>query len=408
MLPLSQIVRPFSKRQFHLKTMKLTHAPASVLLAALSSVVLPILPSCTTGPAAARDHDKNAGTIACELATEAATKVVEQFASNGSTIEGQKLALIVRQQPIRMAMPVTTRRAPSGNSFGLGDLVNSAMGEVSYEQNEVELTADIKSAVEEGVIQALMPGRAYVFASASVDSILESMGVRDAQQLLVPDTFDKFKERIRADAGQSTLDGLLIAVHSGDQVKRSKSLDFKVRITYVDMRPIPTAPVIGVSNISRGDAEGIFRPVDGPVVANYPSDRTTSVTDEAPAPRASGGDPEGDTMATARELAIGAVCRTDIGRRGDANDYFRFTAPQDGFVTIEMRNGNPPKAGGQFDWEVADSGDKRLHAGREGAGRSGSRMISVSAGSSYYVKVNANAELDQRVEYALSTVYSRN
>lgn len=388
--------------------MNLKTKSASAVFSVFSCIALSLLPSCKTGPGAAKVTDKNAGTIASELAVEAATKVIEQFAKNGGTIEGQKLALIVRQTPIRMAMPVTTHRAPSGNSIGLGELVNSAMGEVNYEQNEVQLTADIKSAVEEGVIQALMPERAYVFASAAVDSILESMGVRDAQQLLVPDTFDRFKERIRAEAGQSTLDGLLIAVHSGDQVKRSSSLDFKVRITYVDMRPMPTAPLIGVSSISRGDAEGIFRPVDGAQVATPMSRPVNSRPDDASSRRATGGDPEGDTMATAREVAIGDTCNSDIGRRGDANDYFRFSSPADGYVTIELRNNNPQKAGGTISWEIVDSGDKHLQRGGAHAGQAHSDMISVSANSIYFVKVRADAEVDKRVEYALSTVYSRN
>ncbi len=388
--------------------MKPTFNPASVLVTLLAFVSLGALPSCQTGPAAARDTDKNAATIATELAGEAAAKVIEQFARSGSTIEGQKLALIVREQPIRMARPVTRRQAPSGSSIGLGDLVNSAIGTQTYEQHEVQLTADIKSAVEEGVVQALMPARAYVFASASIDSILEAMGVRDAQQLLVPETFDRFKELIRAEAGNQTLDGLLIATHSGDQVKRSNSLDFKVRITYVDMRPMPTAPVIGVSRISRGDAEGIFRPIDESNDGRLTPAPADGHAQAASASRSSGGDSEGDTLATAREIAVGATCNADIGRRGDAHDYFRFSSPVDGYVTIELRNGNPQKVGGTIEWDVVDSGDKHLKHGGAHAGHAASHMISVSSGASYFVKVRANAEVDRPIQYSLSTVYSRN
>ncbi len=387
--------------------MRLTLHPASAFVALLAFTAVGTLPSCQTGPAAAKDSDKNVATIATELSGEAAARVVDQFARSGGTIEGQKLALIVRQQPIRMAMPVTRREAPSGASFGLGDLINSAVGTETYEQNEVELTADIKSAVEEGVVQTLMPARAHVFASASIDSILQSMGIRDAQQLLVPETFDQFKERIRAEAGQQTLDGLLIATHSGDQVKRSKSLDFKVRITYVDMRPMPTAPIIGVSDISRGEAEGIFRPIGSVAGNTSPDVPIASQPTAASAQRSSGADPEGDTLATAREVQIGAVCNTDIGRRGDSNDYFRFTSPVDGYVTIELRNGNPPKAGGTIEWEIVDAGDKHLQHGGSHAGHADSRMISVSAGATYYIKVRTNAQVDLRVAYALSTTFSR-
>lgn len=351
--------------------------------------------------------EKSIATVVSDLSSQAIGNVISAFKASNGSLAGQKLALLV-QSPQSIEMTIVEKVWVDKKVPLLGVVP------VLEEHNRtalVKLNVDVPAHVRRGVEPALRTESAYVLADESLRAILRSMQIANPQDLLVPDVMDAFKEKIRADAGQAPLDGVLIASHLVTPMPETLVLEHSIDIKYIDIRPTAALPITGESTAARVSAEGQYQLVDGSILAGGSAERTAS--DGGPvvitaALGSSGGDSEGDTLATAREIAVGATCNTDIGRRGDAHDYFRFSSPVDGYVTIELRNGNPQKVGGTIEWDVVDSGDKLLKHGGAHAGRAASHMISVSSGASYFVKVRANAEVDTRIQYSLSTVYSRN
>jgi len=347
-------------------------------------------------------------TVVSTLSGEAVGNVLADFKKSNSSMAGQKLALLVNS-PQNIEMQVVEMVTVFKDIPLLGRV---PVQEEQVRTAVVKLNVDVPAHVRRGVEPALRRESAYVLADESLRAILRSMGIANPQDLLVPETMDAFKAKIRAEAGQAPLDGVLIANHVVTPLPESLVLEHSVDIKYIDIRPTAALPITGMSTTARVSAKGQFQIVDGPVVAGTsgPSSPMPGGPVPSPAPISGGGggDPEGDTLATAREVQIGAVCNSDIGRRGDANDYFRISSPVDGYVTIELRNNNPAKAGGYIEWAIVDSGDKLLQRGGAHAGNSDSQMISVSAGSTYYVKVASDNRVELRIEYAFSTTFSRN
>ncbi len=204
--------------------------------------------------------EHNIGSLTESLASEAAANLVHEFQTGGGSLEGQKLALVVRENPIRVAL--TDRTVDSLASEGQITLETvRKLFEGERRNYEVELTVDVAAAVEAGVLDQLATSGAWVFPSQSVDAVLVSMGIDRVERLLEPAVMDRFREQVRSEGGDP-IDGLLVAVHYGDQHKDSAGLDHLVRLNYIDIRPRSVRPVRSQSRRETAELHGILRSLD--------------------------------------------------------------------------------------------------------------------------------------------------